>query len=39
VTSWKPGTIPSASSSAKNSRNRPDQLEIFGRCYLETIQR
>jgi len=22
----------------KNSRNRPDQLEIFGRCYLETIQ-
>jgi hypothetical protein len=39
ATSWKPGTIPSASNNAKSSRNQHDQLETFGRCSLEIIQR
>ena len=33
------GKIPSASSSAKSRRNQADQLETFGRRYLETTQR
>jgi DNA replication protein DnaC len=32
-------TIRSASNSVRNRRNRADQVETFGRCYLETIQR
>ena len=30
----KPATIHSASNSARNRRNRADQVETLGRCYL-----